>query len=89
MPFANPVSLAAPSAVESRQPLLRADRPSVQPFHHPTDEDLSVGTPGREAGGTDSVIAVTRLAAKGKKAIPRGRDGLLPLNRELCRDLIN
>jgi hypothetical protein len=32
----------------------RARTPARQPFHHPTDEDLSVGTPGREAGATGS-----------------------------------
>src|SRR5580698_4856552 len=30
----------------------RVRRPALQPFHHPADEDLSSGTPGREAGAT-------------------------------------
>ncbi len=29
-----------------------ARRPTRQPFHHPTDEDLSAGAPGQEAGAT-------------------------------------
>ena len=33
-----------------------------QPFHHPSDEDLSLGTPGREAGATPSLARTLTFA---------------------------